>query len=320
MGGKAASPPPAPDYTPLIQQSQASADASFKIAQMQQQTSREQLDWAKQQYNDQAGQTSRYVNAMVTQMNAQDTMAWHQQALADQQAAQAQSDRQRYEQLYQPLENQLVDQAQTWNSPARAGEQAAQAMADVNSNFNQARTAALSNLESYGIDPSQTRFGALDLGTRIQQAAASAAAGTQSRLQTQATGLALQSEAINIGRGYPGQVAQSYATANQSAAGANQSFAGAAGSGGAGINAGLNTASTYGNLMGTGATWAGLGNQSMGVGLSGLSGAIGGMNTGFQNQLGSAQYSANVAGNQAAGIGSMVGGALAIGGIAAVAI
>jgi len=87
----------------------------------------------------------------------------------------------------------------------------------------------------------------------------------------EATGRALQSEALNIGRGYPGQVAQSYGLAFQQGQGA-------AGIGGQQIGAGLQTTSTGFNTMGTGAQWQGLGNQS-------LAGAAHTTNMGYQNVL-----------------------------------
>lgn len=260
-----ASAPTPPDYSGLIQ---ASTDA----AKLQSQTSADQLAWAKQQYADQAPITKQYVTAMTDQ--------------ATQQTANAEKDRSRYESIYQPMESSFAQTASGWNSPARADAQAASAKADVNASMESARNNATSNLESFGIDPSQTRFGALDLGSRISQAAAGAAAGTQSRQNTQATGLALQSEAINIGRGYPGQVAQSYA--------------GAQGAGGAGISAALGTSSTYGNLMGTAAQWSGLATNS-------INGAVGATNAGFQNRLGASQIDSQNQANQSSGIGALVG-------------
>ena len=158
-------------------------------------------------------------------------------------------------------------------------------------------------MEGYGIDPSQTRYGALDLGTRISQAAAQASAGTTSRNQTEATGLALQGEAINIGRGYPGAVANAYGTAINAGQAGVGAGAGSSSAGGAGINAGLNTSSTYGNMMGSPVQWGSLSNQSAGVGINAL-------NTGFQNQMAGFNANTAIAQNQASGIGSLAGAAI----------
>lgn len=105
-----------------------------------------------------------------------------------------------------PMTQQFANTAQNYNSPAQANVNAGAAMADVGASFDASRTAAEQQLQSYGIDPSQTRFGALDLSTRVGQAAATAAAGTQSRLNTQATGLGLQGQAINMMSGFPSQI------------------------------------------------------------------------------------------------------------------
>jgi hypothetical protein len=251
----------------------ALAQSSELAAQLDAQTSADQLDWAKSEYNDIAPYTKSYLQSMTDTTNAE--------------TAAAQKAQDYYYSNYQPIEGQFAQTAQDYNTPARAAQQSAAAQADVASSYAQQRQAALQNLESFGIDPSQTRYGALDLGTRISQAASSASAATQSRLNTEATGLALQGEAINIGRGYPGSIAQSYSTATQA--------------GQAGIGAANQTLSTGSQAMGSPVQWAGL--QS-----SNLSGATGTLNTAFQNQLSS--YNATTAANQSSfgGIGSLVGG------------
>jgi hypothetical protein len=211
--------------------------------------------------------------------------------------ANAQADRARYERDFQPVEDKFLKQTADWNSPDRADREAGGAMADVATQFSAARANALSNLESYGIDPSQTRYGALDLGTRVSQAAAEASAGTQSRRNTEATGMALEGEAINIGRGYPGQVAQSYS--------------GAQSSGGAALGGAMNTSATYGNLMGNPATWAGAAGAARG-------GALNATMAPYQGQLQAYQAQAQMDAGQSSGMGSLIGGVAAIGGAIAI--
>lgn len=84
------------------------------------------------------------------------------------------------------------------------------AIADVNSAFEAQRRNAQARLEAYGIDPSQTRAQALDIGMRTAQAAAEAAAADAATQRVENVGRALRAEAINIGRGLPSQVAGSY--------------------------------------------------------------------------------------------------------------
>jgi hypothetical protein len=265
--GKGGGAPPPPDYTP---------------AHLQDATAREQLQWAKDQYAEQAPYTKQFMDTTNASMK--------------QQMDAATADRARYEKTYQPIEDQFNRTATGWNAPARAEQQSAQAQADVANQFEQARQSATANLESFGIDPSQTRFGALDLGTRVSQAAAMAGAGTQSRINTEATGLGLMGEAINVGKGYPGQVAQAYSGSTQA--------------GSAGVTGGLSQSSTYGNMMGTGTQWAGVANQSRGVAGGALK-SLGDYQLGASGQ----QQAANAATGQ--GIGTAVG---AVAGLATVGI
>ena len=214
MGGKG-SAPAAPDYTPI-------ANSDLQSAQIYQQTANDQLNWAKQQYADQAPLTAQFVNQMVGDSKQQSANA---QTLFDQ-----------YQQNTLPMMQNFSQQAQGWNSPARATQQAGAAMADVSNQMNAQREASLQQLEGFGVDPSQTRYAALDLGTRVQQAAATAATGTQSREQTEQQGLALEGQAINMGQGLPNQSTSTYG--------------GAASSGSSGVNAANTSMSTGANIMG----------------------------------------------------------------------
>ena len=100
-------------------------------------------------------------------------------------------------------------------------------------------------------------------------------------MATETTGRALRSEAINVGRGYPGQIAGQYGTAIQGGAGA--------------VNSALAQTASGAQTMGTGAQYMGLQNQSLGT----WSGAL---NAGYQNQLG-----AYNAANQDSGWGTALG-------------
>ena len=261
------SAPKAPDYTPVAQ-----ADATAAANNLQ--LGKDQLQWSKDQFNS----TWPYAQQYLQQQSAAS-------AAETQNAQEAQS---MYNSTYKPIETQLAQEATSYNSPDRANQNAGMAEADVASSFDASRTAALGNLESYGIDPSQTRYGALDLGTRISQAAATAGAGTQSRLNTEATGLALQGNEVNVGRGYGSNVAQDYNTATNS--------------GSAGINAANSTTAMGASTMGTNTQYQGLASGN-------LSGQVGALNTGFQNQMAGAQFNAQQSAQMSSGIGSLIGGA-----------
>ena len=267
--GKAKAPPP-PNYGPI-------AEASQKAADMQYQLGREQLDWARQQYE----MIWPYAQQYLTQ----------QLGSSAEEADRAREARAMYETTYRPLEEQFAQTALNYNTPERAEANAGQAMADVANTFEAQRRTALANLESYGIDPSSTRFGALDLSSRIAQAAAAAAAGTQSRRNTEATGLALMGEAINIGKGYPGSIAQAYSTSTS---------AGKAGLGGA--NDTIHTGAT---TMGTPTDYYKGGTAALGTGATAL-------NFGYNNALAGKQFDAQQSANFWSGAGNLIGGALGL--------
>lgn len=255
-----ASPPSAPNYS-AITSSDMNA-ANYSLSNMQ-----NQYNWAQQAYWNQLPYTQNFMNQMASY---------------GQQAAQMQQN------LYFPVQQQFVQSAMGYNTPAQQARASAAAQADVAQNFQGQRTAALQSLESFGIDPSQTRYGSLDLGTRITQAASQASAGTQARLNSEMTGLSLQQAASGMGFTQAGLQTST---------------------GQAGVGAGLNTMTTGGNLMGTGPTWGNLG-------IGALGGAAQATNAGFANQLGAYNAQAALAQNTSAGIGQGIG---ALGGLATLA-
>lgn len=263
MGGKAKAPPP-PDYSGVAKASEASAKYSFEMGQRQ-------LDWAKQQYAQDQAILKQIVNPALRRQAENDLAA--------------RQDRARYRGVYQPLENQLVRDARDYASPQREQYDMGRAGAEVAQQFNAQRQGALQNLEAFGVDPSSTRYAALDRQSRIAQAAATAGAENQARGQTEALGRAMRSEAINVGRGYPGQIAGTYGTALQSGQlGANSQLAGTA--------SGANT-------MGTGMGWQNTGNGALGTWGNTL-------NAGYQNQL--AAFQANQ--QSSSGLGGLFGSLL----------
>ncbi len=262
--GKKSTPEP-PDLGPT-------AAASEEVARIQQETAREQLAWAREQDERNQGVLREVLDTQLPIM----------QETADQ----ARRDRERYETQFQPLEDNLIKEFQNYDSPERQQLERGRAIADVNSAFDAQRRNALQRLEGFGVDPSQTRNAALDMGVRTQQAAAQAAAASNAGRNVENTGRALRAEAINIGKGMPSQVAASY----------GQSLA--AGNSGVG-NAGSTTQ--------TGASALTSGNGAMGQALQGYNQSANIQSQGFNNQM--TAYNAQQQANQAAmqGIGSMAG-------------
>lgn len=242
MGGKNEAPAP-PDYSGVAAASKESAQLSYKLGS-------EQLAWAKEQY----GKDSKITGKVIDQF------------LADQaeNSANAREDRARYESIFQPLEADLAKEAKDFATPERKDLEVGRAQAGVGQQFTQAREQAKSELESFGINPSSTRFAALDIGMRANEAAAKAGAGNQASEYVDAKADALRSEAINVGRGYPGQIAGAYQTALQAGSGATAGQ--------------LGTTASGASTMGTAPTYMGLGNQAVGTWGNTL-------NMGYQNQL-----------------------------------
>jgi hypothetical protein len=266
MGGGKQDAPDPPNYGPIAAASKESAELSYKLG-------REQLAWARDEY----AQNRDLVDAVVGS-------SIERQDLNDEAAAR---DRARYEDTYQPLENEAIADARSYASNSRKEYEMGRAGAEVAQAMEASRRNARQQLESFGINPADTRYAALDINARVQGAAAQAGAANQAGVQTDAVGRALRSEAINVGRGLPGQVAGTYATALQSG---NQA-----------VNSALGNYSAGANAMGTAPQYMATGNQALGTWGNTL-------NMGYQNEL--AQYNANQA--SSSGIGGMIGGVLGI--------
>lgn len=259
--GKSQKAPPPPDYSAVAAASAASSKYAFDLG-------KEQLDFFKQQYADNKEVSDTVIESALGSMERNDYNA--------------QKDRERYETIFQPLEEQLAKEAQDYATPEKMEQKAGAAEADVAQQFQQARQTATDRLEAFGVDPSQTRAGALDLQSRVAEAAAQASAGNQARNRVEDVGRALRSEAINVGKGYPGQIAQTYGTAQNA--------------GNQGVNTGLATTQSAAATMGTPQGWQGLGNQA-----TGQWGNI--LHAGYQDQM--AQYKANQ--DQSSGWGGIAG-------------
>lgn len=263
-------PPPPPDLGPA-------AEASMEVARINQETAREQLDWAKEQDANNQALLQQVLDIQLPAMREQ--------------FEQASSDRERYNTLFKPMEDAFVQEAQEYDTPQSRAEAQARAISDVSSQFDAQRQNALQRLEKYGVDPSQTRNAALDVGVRTAQAAASAGAAGGARRQVEETGRALRSDAINLGRG-----------ALSSAAGF---YGQSVGAGGAAQQGALNT------------TASGVQGRTSGQGFSNLAMQGYGQNAnilsqGYGNQM--QGYNAGVAQTTGMlqGIGSIAGAAMAI--------
>lgn len=180
--------PDAPDYTKLLEMTDKN------IAANQQMFDR-YMGFQSGVYDDQKARSDAYYDMMQPEIQGQLDLS--------------QTMRDRYLEQGVPFENQFLDQITNWDSPERREEQAAQASADMAQSFASERENQMRTLESYGIDPSQTRSAALDAQMGTQQAVATAGAATQARRAVEERGVALGGEALNVYRGMPSSSAAS---------------------------------------------------------------------------------------------------------------
>ena len=230
--GKKSNPPP-PDYTPVAQ-------ASAEAARIQGELGREQLAFAREQYN----RTAPVL----------DQIAQQQIAAQQQQMSQAQDYYDYQQQTFRPLERSLVADAQRFNSDAYRNQLAGQAAADAGRAFGLQNQMQQRNMAAMGVNPNSGRFAGMQNASNLQQAAVRSAAMTGARTQAEQMGYARKLDATGLGRGLAGASAAAYSGATN-----------------AGSQAGINTQSAglnYMNGMNMGAQTIGRGQQMQLQGLS----------------------------------------------------
>jgi hypothetical protein len=264
MGG-GSKVPSAPNYTPI-------ANALTSQSASQTQTAKSLQDFFTNLYNKNAGVSDTVVNSALGQMDKLLGFSdWQMN---------------RYKQTFAPLEDQLAAEAETRGSAAQQEYQAGRAEQEVARQAEQARTAAQQNLEQYGVDPSQTRQQALDLGSRVAAGAAMAGAGNQAREAARAEGDRLRAQAIDVGRGISAQGTGASQQGTQTGVTA--------------ANTGLATTASAAQTQGTPTQWSGLGTSSLGTW-----GDI--LNTGYQNQLSSWKASQDASSGWGGLLGNIAG-------------
>jgi hypothetical protein len=113
----------------------------------------------------------------------------------------ADEDRDRYLEVFQPIEDQLVSDALTWNTAARRRQRAEQAEADVANQFSTQRQARERRQAAMGVTPGSGRSGSLARSDRLREGLARAGARNVAQRQVDAEGEARMASAANLGRG-----------------------------------------------------------------------------------------------------------------------
>lgn len=177
-------------------------DPNIGIAQKQ------MADLATQEFNQ--WQTDVWP-ALKAQTESQTTNANNQAAIDLQtqtkQNAIADEQYQMYKNTYQPLQQQLVDQAENYNTPANEERLAQGAIGDVNTAFNNQKQAQTQQMQSYGINPTSGQFQGMQNSNQVLQAAQSSAAATQARNAAEQLGWAKKMDAAGMASGQYGNQA-----------------------------------------------------------------------------------------------------------------
>lgn len=130
-----------------------------------------------------------------------------QLGLATDQANWARDDRQRYEEVYKPIEDKFIDTATNYATEERQSEAAAEARADIQTAAANARQATERNNAAMGINPNSGRAAGVQATTDMNIALAEAGASNNARQAVRDKGLALQADVVNLGKGLPATAA-----------------------------------------------------------------------------------------------------------------
>lgn len=176
----------------------------------------------------------------------------------------------------------LKDQRDRYRDPNYVANEQGAAQAQVGQAFDAARNASIQELESYGVNPSATRFAGLDASARLQRAAAQASAGTGAARNAETKADAANAALL-------GQGNTDIAT--------GQSLAGAGAAAGQGaVQNNLAETASGANVLGTDLAWTGAKSAALG-------GSANTMNTQFKNEAQSNEMS----NASSTGIGSALG-------------
>jgi hypothetical protein len=177
------------------------------------QASLNQIHLAQQQYDDQKALTDKYTPLFEQQIAANT-------AAQQQETQQAADQYDQYRKYFAPLEGQYATEAANYATDGRKEQAALTAEGQVGTAYDTARAQQQDQLQAGGVQAGSGKALALGNSLNLSEAVAKAGAANTARTNVENTGLSLQGNAVNIGRGLP--------TASLQAAGAAQGSGGAA--------------------------------------------------------------------------------------------
>lgn len=214
--------------------------------------SKEQLDWAKQIYNETAPDRSAATARANEVSDAQLAATKTQTALTNDYADYNKN-------TFRPLEQEIVSDASGYDTPQRREAAAAAAESDVQTSFDNVEGQQQRSLSRMGVNPGSGKSLAVANQTAIAKATGLAGAVNKARTQVETIGAAKKMDAVNLGRGLSSAQATSASLAiNQGNSAVNNGMqSGAINAGGnlimnqgfSGAQSGLaGAANTYGNV------------------------------------------------------------------------
>jgi len=246
MGSKGAPPP---DYAPLAQASQEAAEIQAGLG-------REQLAFAREQYD----RSAPILEGIANQQMAAQT----------EQMDQARDYYNYQRDTFRPVERGLVADAERFNTEDYRNQLASKASADAGLAFSQNQRMNQRAMASMGVNPNSGRFAGMQNASNLALSAQRANAMTNSRVQADQMGYARRLDAVGMGRGLAGASAAAYGGAS-----------------GAGSMAGQNAQSAGQNYMGNMAIGAGTIGAGQQMQLGGLGNILNNQTSSYINTSGS---------------------------------
>ena len=171
-----------------------------------------QYNWAQTQFNAAAAVTDQQINNYLQ-------AAGYGMGMASNLLG-------RYTSVFEPLENQYIQEAGSYASADRINFNMGQAESASEQATQQGLVNAEQQLQSYGIDPSSGRYADLLAASETQGAAAAAGAGQEAEINTQNTGRQMLLNSVELGQQVPGETVNALNSAYQGIAGAENSMLG----------------------------------------------------------------------------------------------
>lgn len=162
----------------------------------------------------------------------------------------------RYTDVFQPLQDRFIAEAEGYDSPEKMAEASAAARADVMSAAASERDTARRQMTAMGVNPNSGRFAGMDRAVGLGTAVAAAGAENAARRDVRNTGMAMRAGAINMGNGLPAQAAGSIGLGMNAGAGAmgartgaNQQFLASTGIMGQGYQGAMSGYANQANIL-----------------------------------------------------------------------